>query len=326
MATTKPIEIPSSTNARLSVAFAPQSSTEKVYMERVPYTSTVVSLMYAMVCTRPDLAHAVSVVSRFMADPEKEHWQAVKRIFRYLRGTSDISLCYGGNSQCLIFFCSDSDYAGDVDGRRSMTGCVFTLSGSVVSWRAALQSMVTLSTIETEYMTLTEAAKEGIWLRGLVSDLGYISLSAICLTKNQVHHDRTKYIDVRYHFLREQVSTLFGLAEYSKLLVTRGWATSEAEPHLFRICYNNKYPKAKQSNKVKLLTMAVSQEVKIPKMKLGSQGLEVSAEGLGCMGMSTFYGPPKPEPEMVNLIHHAINSGIIFLDTSDVYGPHTNEI
>ncbi|XVF29250.1 hypothetical protein REPUB_Repub15cG0104800 [Reevesia pubescens] len=67
-------------------------------------------------------------------------------------------------------------------------------------------------------------------------------------------------------------------------------------------------------------------ETKVRRIKLGSQGLEVSAQGLGCMGMSDFYGPPKPEPEMINLIHHAINSGVTFLDTSDVYGPHTNEI
>lgn len=65
---------------------------------------------------------------------------------------------------------------------------------------------------------------------------------------------------------------------------------------------------------------------KVPRMKLGSQGLEVSAQGLGCMGMSAFYGPPKPEDDMIKLIHHAINIGITFLDTSDVYGPHTNEI
>lgn len=64
----------------------------------------------------------------------------------------------------------------------------------------------------------------------------------------------------------------------------------------------------------------------VRRMKLGSQGLEVSAQGLGCMGMSAFYGPPKPEPDMIALIHHAINSGITFLDTSDIYGPHTNEI
>lgn len=66
--------------------------------------------------------------------------------------------------------------------------------------------------------------------------------------------------------------------------------------------------------------------IKVGRIKLGRQGLEVSAQGLGCMSMSAFYGPPKPEPEMINLIHHAISSGITFLDTSDVYGPHTNEI
>lgn len=65
---------------------------------------------------------------------------------------------------------------------------------------------------------------------------------------------------------------------------------------------------------------------KVGRIKLGSEGLEVSAQGLGCMGMSAFYGPPKPDSDMVQLIHHAINSGVTFLDTSDVYGPHTNEI
>ena len=213
MANAKPIDTPSAANAHLSTAFAPKSSDEKEYMEHIPYASAVGSLMYAMVCTRPDLAHAVSVVSRYMADPGKEHWQAVKRIFRYLRGTSDIGLHYGANSQCVISGYSDSDYAGDVDSRRSMTGYVFTLGGSVVSWRATLQPTVTLSTTEAEYMALTEAAKEGIWLRGLITDLGLHhdqavvycdSLSAICLTKDQVHHERTKHIDVRYHFLRSE--------------------------------------------------------------------------------------------------------------------------
>ncbi|XP_027116996.1 auxin-induced protein PCNT115-like [Coffea arabica] len=72
--------------------------------------------------------------------------------------------------------------------------------------------------------------------------------------------------------------------------------------------------------------MAASEEVKVPRIKLGSQGFEVSAQGLGCMGMSAFYGPPKPEPDMIKLIHHAISRGITHLDTSDMYGPHTNEI
>ncbi|MCF6774911.1 Ty1/Copia family ribonuclease HI, partial [Corynebacterium sp. MC-12] len=128
-------------------------------------------------------------------------------------GTSDIGLVYGGDTQCLVTGYSDSDYTGDVDSRRSMAGYVFTLGGSVVSWKATLQPTVTLSTTEAEYMALTEAVKEGIWLRGLVRDLCLHhdqatiycdSLSAICLAKDQVHHERTKHIDVRYHFLRSE--------------------------------------------------------------------------------------------------------------------------
>ena len=148
MSTSKPIYTPSAANIHLSVAFAPKSAEEKEYMSRVPYASAVGSLMYAMVCTRPDLAHAVSVVNRFMGEPGNEHWQAVKRIFRYLRGTSDVGLIYGGDTKCLVTGYSDSDYAGDVDTRRSMTGYVFILGGLVVSWKATFQPTVTLSTIE----------------------------------------------------------------------------------------------------------------------------------------------------------------------------------
>ena len=75
----------------------------------------------------------------------------------------------------------------------------------------------------------------------------------------------------------------------------------------------------------KMASSAV-EEVRVPRIKLGSQGFEVSAQGLGCMGMSAFYGPPKPEPDMINLIHYAASRGITHLDTSDVYGPHTNEL
>uniref|UniRef100_A0A803MPL7 Retrovirus-related Pol polyprotein from transposon TNT 1-94 n=1 Tax=Chenopodium quinoa TaxID=63459 RepID=A0A803MPL7_CHEQI len=128
-----------------------------------------------------------------------------------MRGTTDIGLVYGNGRECLVTGYSDSDYAADVDTRRSVTGYVFTLGGSVVSWKSTLQSSVTLSTTEAEYMALTSAAKESIWLKGLVGELGIAqdfatvycdSLSAICLAKDQVHHDRTKHIDVRYHFLR----------------------------------------------------------------------------------------------------------------------------
>jgi hypothetical protein len=217
MHNSKPVSTPLGAHFRLSAALAPQSEEEEQFMSRVPYSSAVGSIMYAMVCTRPDISQAVSVVSRYMANPGKVHWQAVKWILRYLRGTTNVGLVYdrgsGINSSVIGYV--DSDYAGDLDKRRSLTGFVFTLSGCAISWKATLQSTVALSTTEAEYMAAAEAVKEAIWLRGLVSDLGLQqddtvvfcdSQSAIHLTKNQMYHERTKHIDVRYHFLREVVT------------------------------------------------------------------------------------------------------------------------
>ena len=168
-------------------------------MERIPYASAVGSLMYAMVCTRPDISQAVSVVSRFMANPGKAHWQGVKWILRYLKGTADKGLCFGGDT-CKVSGFVDSDYAGDLDRRRSTTGYVFSIHGAPVSWRSMLQATVALSTTEAEYMAIAEGVKEALWLWGFLCDLGieqdHVDLwcdsqSAIHLAKNQVHHART---------------------------------------------------------------------------------------------------------------------------------------
>ena len=102
-------------------------------MSRVPYSSTIGSLMYAMVCTRPDIAHAVGVVSRYMNNLGKEHWEAIKWILRYLRGTANHALCFGGLETVLQGYV-DSDMEGDKDSRRSTTGYVFTIGGKTVSW------------------------------------------------------------------------------------------------------------------------------------------------------------------------------------------------
>ncbi|GJR57614.1 putative polyprotein [Tanacetum coccineum] len=213
MSSAKLVNTPSSVNFRLSITCAPQTEAEIKYMSRIPYASVAGSLMYAIVCTRPDIAHAMSVVSRYMAHPGKEHWNAVKRIFRYLKGTSDVGLIYGGEREYLVVGYSDSDYAADLDARRSLTGYVFTIRNLVVSCKATLQPSVTLSTTKAEYTALTEATKEGIWLKGLIEDLGFPqdqatafcdSMSAICLAKDQVYHDRTKRIDFRYHFIRTE--------------------------------------------------------------------------------------------------------------------------
>ena len=108
------------------------SEQDKEEMKKVPYDSAVGSLMYAMVCTRPDIAHAVGVVSRFLANPGKEHWMAVKWILRYLRGTSKVCLFFGNGKPMLDGF-TDADMAGDVDSRKSTSGYLMTFAGGAVA-------------------------------------------------------------------------------------------------------------------------------------------------------------------------------------------------
>ncbi|RDX62691.1 hypothetical protein CR513_58952, partial [Mucuna pruriens] len=139
----KPARIPIAGHFKLSKSQCPKNEEEREEMNKVPYSSAVGSLMYAMVCTRPDIGYAVGVVSRFLSDPGKEHWEAVKWILRYLRGTAKRSLCFGNENLKLIGY-SDSDMAGDVDSRKST-------SGGAVSWQSKLQKCVTLSTAEAEY-------------------------------------------------------------------------------------------------------------------------------------------------------------------------------
>ncbi|XP_042059629.1 secreted RxLR effector protein 161-like [Salvia splendens] len=142
-------------------------------MAKVPYANAVGSLMYAMMCTKPDVSHAVGIVSRYMHDPGKGHWQTLKWILWYIKDTVDISLRFEQDKSLGHFavgYC-DSDYAGDLDKRRSTTGYLFTLASAPVSWKSTLQSTIALSTTEAEYMAITEAVKEAIWLHGLRKEL-----------------------------------------------------------------------------------------------------------------------------------------------------------
>ncbi|KAH9762145.1 Integrase catalytic domain-containing protein [Citrus sinensis] len=157
--------------------FIERGSEDKVYLlkkslyrlKQSPMQCAVGSIMYAMVCTRPDLAHRVGVISRFMGNPGKDHWNAVKWVVRYLRGTVVTAIVFGkisGASPEVVGFV-DSDSATDNDRRRSITGFVFTMCGGAISWKSSLQSAVALSTTEAEYIALTEAVKEAIWLTGM---------------------------------------------------------------------------------------------------------------------------------------------------------------
>ena len=118
-----PVSAPHAAHFKLSSRLCPSTKAGKAFMSKFPHTSSVGSLMYAMICTRPDLSHAVSVVSRYMTNPGKEHWKAVQWIFKYLRGTTDKWLHCGGSNTDVVGFV-DFDYAGDLDKRRSLTGYV----------------------------------------------------------------------------------------------------------------------------------------------------------------------------------------------------------
>jgi len=165
--------------------------------------------------TRPDLDFSVGYVSRFMEGPHEEHLAAVKHILRYLAGTKNWALFYprkkGEKAELRGF--SDSDLAGDLDGRKSTTGVLFFLGDSPVSWKSAKQKVVAQSSCEAEYIAAAAAANQGVWLARLLAEmldsvvsrplLRVDNKSAISLIKNPVHHDRSKHIDVKFHVIRD---------------------------------------------------------------------------------------------------------------------------
>jgi hypothetical protein len=163
MKNAKPVSTPLARHFKLTKEMCPKTQEEIEYISTVPYSSTVGILMYAMVCIRPDIAHAVGVVSMYMNNPGKEHWEVVKWTLRYLRGTATHTLCFEGSNVVLQGYV-DSDMAGDKYSRRSTTWYVFTIGETLVSWISKLQKFFALSTTEAEYVVATEASKNMIWL------------------------------------------------------------------------------------------------------------------------------------------------------------------
>lgn len=183
----------------------------------VPYREAVGSLMFLAIVSRPDISYAVNNASKYLNNHNDTHWQAVKRIFKYLVGTTEIGIIYRGNGDGneLIGY-SDADYASDMETRRSTTGYAFCLANGVVTWASQRQKLVSLSTTESEYIAAAAAAKEASWLRNLLQDIErgdekptrllVDNQSAIKLVKNPEFHKRTKHIDIRHHFIRERVT------------------------------------------------------------------------------------------------------------------------
>ena len=215
----KPVATPVDVGTKLIKATEDEEA-----IDQQQYQSAIGSLMYLSISTRPDISYAVGNLAKFSSKPTKTHWMALKRVLRYLKGTVDCGILYKReeSSECVGF--SDADWAGDVNDRKSTSGYLFQISGGAVSWRSKKQECVALSTAEAEYVALASAAQESIWLRKLFADLGRTpkgpttifedNQSAIAMCKNPQHHGRAKHIDIKYHFIREQVANKNVKLEY----------------------------------------------------------------------------------------------------------------
>ena len=196
----------------------------KAEVDITEYQRCIGSLMYLMICTRPDIAYSVGVLSRHVSCPGKAHMQAVKRVFRYLQGTSQYRLEYQSDDKVDIGLqvFVDSDWAGDRVDRKSILGFVVMFEGGAVSWGSKKQTSVALSTVEAEFIAASTAVKEILWHRGLLQslDMGASkgtpllidNQGALDLIKSSQINDRTKHIDTRFRHIcdREEAGDIVG--------------------------------------------------------------------------------------------------------------------
>jgi hypothetical protein len=220
----KPVSSPFEMSRKLSKDGCPQNEAERIEMEGIPYREVVGGLLYASCNTRPDICAAVALVSRFVSNPGMQHWQAVKRILRYIQGTKDFGITLGGTGPLVIFGYSDADWAGCLDTRKSTTGYCFFINDGCVTWQCKKQSTVGTSTTDAEYMALAAGTKELMWLRSLLRELGIPLMGpsihyqdntgSIELTKSNRQHERTKHIDIRHHFVKNAANDGTMLIQY----------------------------------------------------------------------------------------------------------------
>ncbi|KAJ9541685.1 hypothetical protein OSB04_028191 [Centaurea solstitialis] len=200
----------------LSKTQCPVSSQDQDKMKSVPYASAIGSIMYAMLCTRPDVAYSVSVTSRYQQNPGEPHWVAVKNILKYLRRTKEMFLVFGGTEdEISVTGYSDASFQTDRDDFRSQSGYVFTLNGGAISWKSSKQDTIADSTTEAEYIAASDAAKEAVWLKNFLSDLRVVaSISrpidifcdnsgAVAQAKEPREHHKSRHVLRKYHLIRE---------------------------------------------------------------------------------------------------------------------------
>ncbi|XP_050229335.2 beta-galactosidase 15-like [Mercurialis annua] len=215
----RPHDTPVSKGDKFSLKQCPKNELESKFMEGIPYASAVGSLMYAQVCTHPDLAFIVGMLGRYQSNPGREHWVAAKRVFRYLQNTKDYMLTYAKSDKLEIIGFSDSDFAGCQDSRKSTSGYVFLLAGGAISWKSAKQKLVTSSTMEAEFVACYEASNHVIWLHNFITGLRVVNdverpvklhcdnRAAVLYSNNNRSSSKSKHIDIKFLVVKERVQS-----------------------------------------------------------------------------------------------------------------------
>ncbi|KAJ8482436.1 hypothetical protein ONZ51_g5343 [Trametes cubensis] len=213
LADAHPVSTPMESSCHLTRPTAPLSDDNKTAARAWPYRALVGSLNYVAVGSRPDISFAVQQLSQFLDCYGHPHWEAAKRVVRYLKGTRDLALHLGGSRPAFLLGYSDSDWAGCHDSRHSIGGYCCSLGSGMISWSARKQAIVTTSSTEAEYIAASETARDLVWLRSVLSELGFAqshpspmcvdNTGAIDLSGDPSHHSRTKHIDIKYHLLRD---------------------------------------------------------------------------------------------------------------------------
>ena len=186
-------------------------------MSSVPYASAIGSIMYAMICTQSDVSYALSMCGRYQSNPGDANWNAAKNNLKYLRRTKDHFLVYGGESELRVEGYTDASFQTDKDDFRSQSGFIFCLNGGAVSWKSSKQSTIAESTAEAEYIVVSDAANEAVWMKKFISDLGVVHSvengivlhcdrqGAIAQSKEPSSHSKYKHVFKKFHIIREIV-------------------------------------------------------------------------------------------------------------------------
>ena len=204
---------------KFSLKQCPKGNLEIQEMQKIPYASAIGSLMYAQVCTRPDIAYIVGVLGRYVSNPGMDHWKAAKRVMRYLKRTKYYMLTYKRLDQLDFAGYFESDFAGCLDSLRSTLGYIFMFAGGVISWRSAKQTFTTSSTMAVEFVACYEASNHGIWLKNFVTGLQIVegierpiklycdNESAVLDSNNNRSSTKSEHIDIKFLVVKERVQS-----------------------------------------------------------------------------------------------------------------------